>query len=200
MEVGQGAAQLRERPAGPQQKTDPVSQDVPVEGLVDEVGGAHLEGAIDGLGIGETGRDQDRNLVTSLANGRTGLKAVEHGHVDVEEHQVGACRLDHGEALSTVDRLLGLVPQGLGRVAREQPHQGIVVDDQDASLHFFHVSLIRHELRSSLLPALLVPLPARGRSRRTAPLLPRATPCVSVPRAPCRESRAGEPPAEHCST
>src|SRR5919109_3698735 len=57
------------------------------------------------------------------------------GDAHVQEHQVGAIALHHGERLITIGRLLDLEPLPLQDQSHRLSHRGVVLDDQDPGAH-----------------------------------------------------------------
>ena len=119
--------------AGPQHVAHPVRQDGPVDGLGDEVGGPHLEGAVDGLHIVQPGHHHHRHLLAArqAAQGLASAEAVHHWHADIHQHQVGQAGAQLRHRQVAVGRL-GDQEAGLAeRGARQAATAGIVIDHQD---------------------------------------------------------------------
>ena len=196
------AAQLGEGVVGVHQEAHAVLEQLPVDGLVDEVVGARLEGLVDDLRIGAAGHDEHGNLASDrqVAYRATDLQPVLTGHLDVEDHQVRRRALDRCQRLLAVVGLFDLHPDPGQRLRGEHPHHFVVVDDQDSARRRGSCGLSHPAHRSAARQAARARIRAPGRAPGARPRLPRASRCVPGPRAPCRSPTASWPRPGRCST
>ena len=199
LEIAQGVVQTREGIVGAHDEADPVLEELPVDGLLHEVAGTRLESTIDRLGVRVAGGDQDGDVGAPCVGAEhlAGREAVEPGHLDVQEHQVGRAPGEGGEPGPAVLAFLDLEAERLERPAPHGTQNRVVVD---------------HECASGRLPLSHPRLPARGRraprgpspapraARRRARTLLRASRTCRGPRAPGSGSKAASPRPGRSST
>ena len=79
-------------------------------------------------------QEDERQLARALVGleRRRETEAVEHGHADLEQHDVGHVVEGELEALLSVRRLEHLVAVELQIRRTDEPYRWVVVDDEDA--------------------------------------------------------------------
>jgi hypothetical protein len=177
-----------------QQEAHAVLEQRPVERLAHEVGGAHLEGAVDGGLVGVARGDQDAELAGRplAAQLRAGGEAVEVGHLDVEQDQV---RVPPAHGLDRGPPVLGLLYHEAHRrqaAAREQADHRVVVDHQHAA--GVGRDATHRGLRSARGRAPRGAGPAPRAPRRRDREAPRCGPLAPRPPAPWLSAASRSPP------
>ena len=144
-----------------QQRGGPDAELGLVYGLGDEIVGARLDGAQPVLAADHRG-DHDHGHVAGvriLADAPAHFVAVESGHDDVEQNEVGA-EPQLRERLDAVARGFRLVPQRLDDGLRDRPCRLVVVHDEDPPGQF------RHWLGHSRVPGANEGVAGAGRGER----------------------------------
>ena len=114
-------------------RSDPRTQDRGIERLGQEILGAGLDAPDDGAGVLDP-RDHDhRDVAESLVvlEALEHLDAVQAGHLDVEQDQVGRFGLERRERVEAVLELDRAVPVVLEMLGEQSAIQRIVIDDRD---------------------------------------------------------------------
>ena len=114
-------------------RSDPRTQDRGIERLGQEILGAGLDAPDDGGRVLDP-RDHDhRDVAESLVvlEALEHLDAVEAGHLDVEQDQVGRLGLERRERVEAVLELDRAVPVVLEMLGEQSAIQRIVIDDRD---------------------------------------------------------------------
>ncbi len=84
------------------------------------------------VGIMRRHEDDERHLLR--ADGTDNIEAIEHRHLDVEQHEVGGVGCDGGDGTGAVAAFAGDNDAGVIREQGSQvsPGEGLVVDDECA--------------------------------------------------------------------
>jgi hypothetical protein len=123
----------RSQPAALERAVEHDQQVVDLDRLGHVVGGALLHGGHGAGDRAERGHQDHHPLGIVGAGARGQLEAVEPGHLEVGEQQLGGELGELGQRLEAVGGgldLIALVAQELGQ---RGPRVGLVVDDQDAA-------------------------------------------------------------------
>ena len=124
--------ELLHQPAAANQILHAVAQQVPVDGLREEVRRAGLVGLVDRGDVVAAGDHHDRQVRAARARADflARLVAVHLRHLDVHEHGVAFAGFDGRHRGGSVGRLGNQEATALERAAHEQARAGVVVDDQ----------------------------------------------------------------------
>ncbi len=133
-----GAAQCVAYPLGEKRKVDRLGQ---------KVGRAGFEGIIDGADIVAAGQHQQGNvlpLATGLAEpyGTQRIEAVEPGHADIHQDQIGSMPLERLQPLLAIGREYDLILLALQPRGNQQTNGRVIVDDQHGGTHASLAALV----------------------------------------------------------
>ena len=117
------------RAAPAEHRLDAREELLPAERLRDVVVRARLQPA-DLLQLGGAGRQHRHGHVGHVTDALERLPAVQLGHGDVEEHDVGRRRVQRPQPVAPVGRLGDLVALTLEQLPQEAADVGVVVDDE----------------------------------------------------------------------
>ncbi len=120
------------QPGRPQQEADALGQQAGIQALLREVGRAGRVRARDRLDVVATRQHEDRHRPAGgvCTDRATGGEAVEHGHHHVQQHAVGARRLEDADRIRAVFRREHGVARARERGFHDHPRQRIVVGDE----------------------------------------------------------------------